>query len=86
VTYVITEACANSKTAACVRVCPVDCIHPTPEEAAFQQFRQLYIDPQVCIDCGACVTECPVDAIYPDYKVPAAMEHSTAANAAHYRK
>ena len=84
-TYVINEACAKSKTAACVRVCPVDCIHPTPEEVAFGQVRQLYIDPKVCIDCGACVTECPVDAITPDYRVPSGMEHATAENADYYR-
>jgi ferredoxin len=27
--------------------------------------KQLYINPDVCIDCGACVPECPVDAIHP---------------------
>lgn len=27
--------------------------------------KQLYINPDVCIDCGACVPECPVGAIYP---------------------
>ena len=28
--------------------------------------KQLYINPDVCIDCGACVPECPVDAIFKD--------------------
>ena len=82
--YVINEACASSKSGACVRVCPVDCIHPTPEEAAFGDVRQLYVDPHVCIDCGACVTECPVDAITPDYKVPAGLERAIAENAAYF--
>ena len=27
--------------------------------------KQLYINPDVCIDCGACLPECPVDAIHP---------------------
>jgi NAD-dependent dihydropyrimidine dehydrogenase PreA subunit len=31
---------------------------------------QLYIDPDICIDCGACEPECPVEAIYPDFEVP----------------
>ena len=31
----------------------------------------LYIDPEVCIDCGACLDTCPVSAIYPDYELPA---------------
>jgi ferredoxin--NADP+ reductase len=65
-------------------VCPVDCIHPTPEEAAFGDARQLYIDPLVCIDCGACVTECPVDAITPDYKVPTGLERAVSENAAYF--
>jgi NAD-dependent dihydropyrimidine dehydrogenase PreA subunit len=28
--------------------------------------KQLYINPDICIDCGACVPECPVDAIFKD--------------------
>jgi formate hydrogenlyase subunit 6/NADH:ubiquinone oxidoreductase subunit I len=36
-----------------VDICPVDCIHPTKNEAeAFQQFHQLYIDLEERIDCG----------------------------------
>jgi NAD-dependent dihydropyrimidine dehydrogenase PreA subunit len=31
---------------------------------------QLYIHPDICIDCGACEPECPVEAIYPDFEVP----------------
>ena len=30
----------------------------------------LYIDPQVCIDCGGCVPVCPVQAIYDDVVIP----------------
>jgi ferredoxin--NADP+ reductase len=43
-------------------VCPVDCIHPTPAEPGFATAEMLYVDPDVCIDCGACVEACPVDA------------------------
>jgi len=32
--------------------------------------RQLYIDPDECIDCGACIPECPVAAIFLDADVP----------------
>lgn len=60
-TYVITQACCND--ASCIAVCPVDCIHPTPDEAPFMTTEMLYIDPASCIDCAACVFECPVDAI-----------------------
>lgn len=59
--HVITRACCND--ASCVAVCPVNCIHPTPDDPAFLTVESLYIDPDTCIDCGACVDECPVDAI-----------------------
>jgi len=31
----------------------------------------LYIEPDVCIDCGACEPECPVAAIFYEDDVPA---------------
>lgn len=67
-TYVITQSCCND--ASCVDVCPVDCIHPTPNEPGYGSSEMLYINPDDCIDCGACVDVCPVDAIYPDYDLP----------------
>ena len=30
--------------------------------------KQLFIDPEMCINCGACIPECPEDAIYRDEK------------------
>ncbi|MFD7711434.1 FAD-dependent oxidoreductase [Streptomyces sp. NPDC059785] len=62
-TYAITQTCCSDAT--CVAVCPVNCIHPTPEERAFGRTEMLYIDPKACIDCGACADACPVDAIFP---------------------
>lgn len=59
--YVILQHCCND--ASCVAVCPVDCIHPTPDEPGFMRAEMLHIDPQTCVDCGACVDECPVEAI-----------------------
>ncbi|MEE9139351.1 MAG: ferredoxin family protein, partial [Alphaproteobacteria bacterium] len=47
----------------CVTVCPVNCFHSDEE--------MLYIDPEVCIDCGACIPECPVQAIYEEPDLPA---------------
>ena len=68
--FVIAEPCIGTKDAACVNVCPVDCIHPRQDEGQFDQVIQLYIDPDTCIDCGACVPECPVTAIFPLEDVP----------------
>jgi len=63
--FVITQPCIGTKDAACVEVCPVDCIHPVPSSDQYEEVAQLYIDPDECIDCGACEPECPVDAILP---------------------
>ena len=61
-TYVIGEACIDTKDISCQSVCPVDCIH--------EANRMLVIDPEECIDCGACEPECPVEAILPEDAVP----------------
>ncbi|SEB46523.1 FAD-dependent oxidoreductase [Rhodococcus jostii] len=83
-TYVITQACCND--ASCVSVCPVDCIHPTPDEAPFMRTEMLYIDPDTCIDCSQCVYACPVDAIRPDDDLDDAMMPFLEINAAYYEK
>ena len=69
-TYVINDPCIGTKDTSCVEVCPVDCIHPTPDEPDFEQHEQLYIDPDECIDCEVCIPECPVNAIYAEEDVP----------------
>ena len=69
-TYIIAEPCVGVKDTACVDVCPVDCIHPTKDEAEFEEAEMLYIDPDECIDCGACEPACPVEAIFPEDEVP----------------
>ncbi|EOD64054.1 FAD-dependent oxidoreductase [Amycolatopsis vancoresmycina] len=61
--FAITQTCCADAT--CVSVCPVNCIHPTPDEPDFGRTDMLYIDPATCIDCGACADACPVDAIFP---------------------
>ncbi len=57
--YVITEKCLGEQYAACVDVCPVECIHPVD----YQGRPFMIIDPAVCIDCGVCLPECPIAAI-----------------------
>ncbi|MGV9949840.1 FAD-dependent oxidoreductase [Rhodococcus aetherivorans] len=80
--HVITQNCCND--AACVVVCPVNCIHPTPDEPDFKTAEMLYIDPDVCIDCGACLDTCPVSAIYPDYELPEKFAEYEQLNAAFF--
>ncbi|MYT77353.1 ferredoxin--NADP+ reductase [Streptomyces sp. MnatMP-M77] len=81
-TYAITQTCCNDAT--CVAVCPVNCIHPTPEERAFGSTEMLHIDPRACIDCGACADACPVDAIFPVDALSAGQREYADINAAYY--
>ncbi|QBJ95649.1 4Fe-4S dicluster domain-containing protein [Rhodococcus sp. ABRD24] len=83
-TYVITQACCND--ASCVSSCPVNCIHPTPEEAEFATTEMLYIEPQACIDCGACVDVCPVGAIFPEDQLTESLERYREINADYYAR
>ncbi|HEY4058181.1 MAG TPA: 4Fe-4S binding protein [Kofleriaceae bacterium] len=79
--HVITSECAGCLDAACVEVCPVECIvgpipidelRATPAAERPTRFPgiQMFIDPDTCICCDACVSECPVDAIYDESLVP----------------
>ncbi|MGB6985226.1 MAG: ferredoxin family protein [Candidatus Aquilonibacter sp.] len=79
-TYIITEPCIGTKDKSCVDVCPVDCIHGADSD------EMLYIDPEVCIDCGACVSACPVEAIFADSDVPEKWENFIAINAEYFKK
>lgn len=65
--HVITQSCCSDGS--CVYACPVNCIHPSPDEPGFATAEMLYIDPVACVDCGACVSACPVGAIAPDSKL-----------------
>lgn len=82
----ITQPCIGTKDTACVNVCPVDCIHPKPDEPDFEKEEQLYIDPDTCIDCGLCVDACPVQAIFPDDAVPEDQQHFKEKNREYYAK
>ncbi len=61
-TYIIVEPCVDLKDAACVDVCPVDCI--------YEGETMYYINPEECIDCAACEPVCPVQAIFTEDSVP----------------
>jgi ferredoxin len=83
-TYVIAEPCIGEKDNSCVEVCPVDCIHPTPDEPDYEAQQQLYIDPDECIDCDACVEACPVDACFAEDQLPEEWAKYTQINVEYY--
>jgi NAD-dependent dihydropyrimidine dehydrogenase PreA subunit len=84
-TYVIAEPCIGTKDNSCVEVCPVDCIHPTPDEPDYDSVEMLYIDPDECIDCDACVEACPVDACFAEDQLPAEWAKYAEINAEYYK-
>ncbi|MFK8041162.1 ferredoxin family protein [Congregibacter sp.] len=71
--YVIAAPCVADYS--CLEVCPVDCISPGPENQNFSDTEQLYINPELCINCAACVEACPVMAIYEDDNLPDKWKH-----------
>ena len=80
--HVITQSCCSDGS--CVYACPVNCIHPSPDEAEFASAEMLYIDPVACVDCGACVSACPVGAIAPDSRLTTEQLPFIALNASFY--
>ncbi|MDD7967589.1 FAD-dependent oxidoreductase [Actinomycetospora lemnae] len=80
--YAITQLCCTD--ASCVTACPVNCIHPTPDEPDFGTTDMLYVDPRTCIDCGACAEVCPVDAVFPAETLTGALADYPAINAEHF--
>lgn len=75
--FIIGKACDGVCDTICVTVCPVDCIHGPiditgggieVEGMSKEELKgkQLYVNPEECIDCGACLPECPVNAFYDD--------------------
>ena len=80
-TWVITRLCRDCLDQACVEVCPVDCIYSYDgaDSSAFP--KQLYIDPEECINCGVCEPECPWEAIFQDDSVPEVFSDDIELNA-----
>jgi ferredoxin--NADP+ reductase len=82
--HVITQSCCSDGS--CVYACPVNCIHPSPDEPGFATAEMLYIDPVACVDCGACVSACPVGAIAPASKLEPKQLPFIELNASFYPK
>jgi ferredoxin len=80
--YVITDTCTKDEH--CIETCPVNCIHPTKDEADFATVPQLYVNPVECIDCGACVPVCPTTSIFVVEELPEESKGAVDKNAAYY--
>jgi ferredoxin--NADP+ reductase len=84
--HYIIATCIGTKDAGCVDVCPVDCIHPRPDEPDFETERMLYIDKRTCIDCGLCIDECPVQAIFREEDLPVDQQRFVQINDEYFAK
>ena len=80
-TWVITRLCQDCLDISCVEVCPVDCIYEYTGSDVETFPKQLYIDPEECINCGVCEPECPWEAIFEDEQVPDVFQDDVALNA-----
>jgi NAD-dependent dihydropyrimidine dehydrogenase PreA subunit len=45
---------------------------------------QVYINPDVCIDCGSCAAVCEHEAIHPEYDLPAEKAEFAEANRVYF--
>ncbi len=80
--YVITDTCTKDNN--CIDACPVNCIHPTPDEPGYAEAPHLYVHPIECVDCGACIPVCPTNSIYVLDDLPAELKSFAEQNAAYY--
>jgi NAD-dependent dihydropyrimidine dehydrogenase PreA subunit len=80
--FVVTDNCA--KDFLCVDECATGAIAPAAGDAAAAEVSQVYIDPDVCIDCGSCAAVCEHEAIHPEYDLPAEKAKFAEANRAYF--
>ena len=80
--YVITDACI--KDFICATECSTAAIAPMEGDAAAGTVSQLFINPDVCIDCGSCISSCEHGAIFSIDDLPADKAQFTAKNKAYF--
>lgn len=71
--YVVTDAC--TKDFLCVAECVTAAIAPTPDHPDAGTVSQVFIDPNLCLDCGYCAAVCAQRAIFPRVMLPVAKAH-----------
>ena len=74
--FIIGSKCVSVCDTGCLQACPVDCIHGPIDTlgSGVEVYdlkkngkidgKQLFINPDECIECGACLPECPPGAIF----------------------
>lgn len=82
--HVIIDSCV--KDMHCVECCPSDAIHPLQDEPDFGEAEQVYINPDLCADCGACVVDCPTNSIFPHLGLPKGKEKFAKVNYLYFLK
>jgi ferredoxin/flavodoxin---NADP+ reductase len=82
--HVIIDTCTMDWK--CVAVCQRKNIHPRQDEEQHTQFKQLFINPKRCLDCGSCAAACETHSIFPKDQVPPEKAYCIEKNAAYYRK
>ena len=80
--HIVIDSCV--KDLLCLDACPSEAIHPTKDEAGFDAATQVFINPELCMDCGACVATCPSNAIFPADDVPADKADFVQKNTAYF--
>ena len=60
-------------------------IAPQPSDDAAATVPQVYINPDVCIDCGSCASLCAHNAIYADVDLPADKADFAEENRAYFQ-
>jgi len=84
--YVIAQPCIGVKDTACVSVCPVDCIHPTKDDADFATDGDALHRSGRLHRLQPVRDECPVTAIFPKDELPAEWASFIERNANYFKK
>lgn len=60
--YMITKRCEKTDYA-CIEACPFDCIQL--KASSPRRKSRLYVDTELCTNCGACALACPENLFAP---------------------
>jgi NAD-dependent dihydropyrimidine dehydrogenase PreA subunit len=80
--YVVTDACVKDFN--CVDECAVGAIAPSAGDPEAGNVSQVFINPELCIDCGSCTGVCGSSAIYTEDEVPADKQEFIEKNRAYF--